>query len=272
MSNLLIKSYYNILESFSPFFFSISFFFFGDRGNGAVRRSRSGTGLSTSRPIRSSVPASASAQINGRLLSTETHAEVNFYSSLSSWSRRVQSRQSCTQFPFSNHKEELYCPWCVAVGWTQRWPSAYLSDQCSTLCAEPSLLAAKALWAHTHSEHTPTHSWYPCLPFSSLFFQNLTGDGNLRLLILPIVHLNILEVLSALIVAWVLPRDLSVMVDIFSCVSSCGDAVCAVQRAEQHGSVRHRAPKAVFSNAVCVDACGWKQPGTAESLQVHLSR
>lgn len=38
-------------------------------------------------------------------------------------------------------------------------------------------------------------------PFSTLFSQNSTGDGNVRLLILPMVHLNVLEVLSALIIA-----------------------------------------------------------------------
>lgn len=34
--------------------------------------------------------------------------------------------------------------------------------------------------------------------------QNLTGDGSVRLLVLPIIHTNILEVLSALITVWVL--------------------------------------------------------------------
>lgn len=34
-------------------------------------------------------------------------------------------------------------------------------------------------------------------------FQNLTGDGSVRLLVLPIIHTNTLEVLSALITAWV---------------------------------------------------------------------
>lgn len=48
-------------------------------------------------------------------------------------------------FPFQTMMTKFIVPLRVAIGWIQRWQSVYLSDQYSTLYAEPSPLAAKAL-------------------------------------------------------------------------------------------------------------------------------
>ena len=50
-----------------------------DRWNGAVRRSRSGAGISLSWPIRSPAVAAAPAQIHSCLPSTQTHTQVKHF-------------------------------------------------------------------------------------------------------------------------------------------------------------------------------------------------
>lgn len=57
----------------------------------------------------------------------------------------IIKQRSAPGFPFQTTMTKLIVPLHVAVGWIQRWQSVSLSDQYSTLYAEPSLSAAKAL-------------------------------------------------------------------------------------------------------------------------------
>lgn len=58
-------------------------------------------------------------------------------------------------------------------------------------------------WSHVYNQHVHL-IYYWSLSMFLFVCQNLTGDGSVRLLVLPIIHTNTLEVLSALITAWVL--------------------------------------------------------------------
>lgn len=116
-----------------------------DRGNDAVRRSGSWTCLPSSRPVGSSVPPTASTQIHSCLLGIETHTEV-----LSKWVC-LHHIESHTLFFFKPWWPNLMSFYVLPLGWIQLQQSEYPSDQSSTLCAEPSPWAARALWAKTHT-------------------------------------------------------------------------------------------------------------------------
>lgn len=192
-----LKVLLRLVETLSTVLFFI-YLFILDRGNDAVRRSRSRTRLSISRPIGSFVPVAASAQINGRLLGAETHAEVESYCHL----HHEADERSCIRvapgFP------------CQTITTTlidmlpQGGPNVGSPNTCSTN-TQPCVQSPRR-WLQKHCEqiHTPKRSTglvHGVHPFPRCSVQNLTGDGSLRLLILPIVHLHILEVLSALIIA-----------------------------------------------------------------------
>lgn len=177
------------------------------------------------------------------------------------------TKQTSARFSLSNHNH--YIDWHVATGWTQRWQSEYLFDQYSTLCAEPSPLAAKALWANTHSK-TQHRFGTRCSPFSTLFCPE--PNRRRKPEIADFTHC------SSSHIGGLISSHNSVSTTRMICRKPWNDPAVSVrmlyvlcQCAEQHGSVRHRAPEAVCSNTVCMDACSWSQSGTAESLQVHLS-